>query len=210
MNIYNIMSIGYDLLDRIWFSDKGKNPRDEIKRLIPDEKCMVLDMCCGTFSNGLPIAKKNSNNRVIGIDRSRAMLKEAKGKIRKEQLNNVKLLCKDATQTGLKDHSFDCIIIGLVLHECNKELWKGILDEAHRLLKDDGKLIVLEWDKQEKLSRRIKFAPLYIMENLANPGYFKEFYDSNKRKFFEKYKFRMMEKNTCNYTSVMVMKKVEV
>lgn len=28
MNIYSFMSFCYDLLDKIWFSDKGKNPRD--------------------------------------------------------------------------------------------------------------------------------------------------------------------------------------
>lgn len=208
MNLYSFISISYDLLDKIWFSDKGKNPRDVIEKLIPDEKCTVLDMCCGTFSNGLPVAKKNPNNRVIGLDRSEAMLKEAKGKIRKAELKNVELLCRDATQTGLEDDSFDYIIIGLVLHECNAELWKGILGEAHRLLKNDGRLIILEWDKQIATSRKIKFAPLYLTEVLGNPKYFKEFYYSDKSKFFGKYRFEMLEKHECNYTAVMMMKKV--
>ncbi len=51
MNLYTFMSVGYDLLDKIWFSDKGENPRRIIERLISDRKCRVLDMCCGTFSN---------------------------------------------------------------------------------------------------------------------------------------------------------------
>lgn len=209
MNLYSFMSVGYDLLDKIWFSDKGVNPRAVIERIIPNEKCTVLDMCCGTFSNGMPIAEKNPNNRVIGLDRSQAMLREAKGKIRKAGLKNVKLLCRDATQTGLKEASFDYIIMGLVLHECSAELWKKLLGEAHRLLKKEGKLIVLEWDRQKKKSRKMKYAPLYAMEVLVNPKYFKTFYYSNKRKFFGKYGFKMVERHECNYTSVMVMKKEE-
>lgn len=207
MNIYSFLSISYDLLDKLWFADKGINPRDVIEKSIPDKECTVLDMCCGTLSNGIPIAKKNPNNIVIGLDRSDAMLREAKGKVKKEELHNVRLICADATKTGLKEESFDYIIIGLVLHECSEELWKGILDEANRLLKKDGKLIVLEWDKQKRFSRKMKFLLLYIMEVLGNPRYFLTFYNSEKSKFFHKYGFEMLKKHDCNYTAVMEMKK---
>ncbi|MCQ2408363.1 MAG: class I SAM-dependent methyltransferase [Oscillospiraceae bacterium] len=203
MNIYTFLSLGYDLLDVIWFSDKGRNPRDVIENLIPNKECKVLDMCCGTFSNGLPIAKKNPKNLVIGLDRSKAMLREASTKIQSAGLQNVKLLCRDAAQTGLKPQIFDYIILGLVLHECDSDLWQGILSEAHRLLKPDGKLIILEWDKQVKFSRKLKFSPLYVMEAALNNKYFKEFYHSDKAKFFAGYGFRMLEKHDCNYTAVM-------
>lgn len=202
------MSVGYDLLDNIWFSDKGENPRSIIERFIPDSKCRVLDMCCGTFSNGLPIAKKNPNNNVIGLDRSESMLRVAKKKTEKAGLKNVSFLCRDATDTKLESCSFDYIILGLVLHECNAELRKGILAEAHRLLKDDGRLIILEWDKQIKLSRQIKFSLLYACEVLVNPKYFKEFYYSDKNDYFKKYGFETKENHECNYTAVMSMEKI--
>lgn len=208
MNLYTFMSVGYDLLDKIWFSDKGENPRRIIERLISDRKCRVLDMCCGTFSNGLPIANKNPKNTLVGLDRSESMLKEDKKKTEKANLRNVKLLCRDATQTSLESNYFDYIIIGLVIHECNADLWNGILKEAHRLLKNDGKLIVLEWDKQTKISRKIKFAPLYAVEILVNPKYFRKFYNSDKRKFFRKFGFEIVEKYECNYTAVMSMEKI--
>lgn len=208
MNIYSFMSVGYDLLDKFWFSDAGKNPRDVIEKIIPNEKCRVLDMCCGTFSNGLPIAMKNSKNRVIGLDRSKAMLREARAKVKKSGLTNVKLVCTDATKTGIKSESFDYIIMGLVLHECSEELWQGLLAEAGRLLKKDGKLIVLEWDKQKLISRKIKYAPLYAMEVLVNPKYFKRFYNSDKTRFFKNYGFQMVEKHECNYSAVMELQMV--
>lgn len=207
MNIYTFLSLGYDLLDIIWFSDKGRNPRDVIESVIPNKECTILDMCCGTFSNGLPIAKKNPENMVVGLDRSKAMLREADSKIKSAGLHNVKLLCRDAAHTGLKPQIFDYIITGLVLHECNEDLWKRILSEARRLLKPDGKLIILEWDKQEKFSRKLKFLPLYITETLLNRKYFREFYFSDKAVFFKKYGFIMREKYDCNYTAVMVLGK---
>ena len=207
MNIYTFLSIGYDLLDKIWLSEKGVNPRDIIEGLLPDEKCKVLDMCCGTFTNGLSIARKNSNNLVVGLDRSKQMLREGKRKIRRDNLENVKLICRDATKTGIKDAAFDYVIIGLVLHECNPELWNGILGEAHRILKENGRLIILEWEHQSSIKRRLKYAPLYIAEVLNNPKYFKMFYQTDKRNFFMKYGFDIERHISCNYTMVLSLKK---
>ena len=153
MNIYSFLSVGYDLLDRIWLSEKGNDPRRVIESILPNEKCKVLDMCCGTFTNGLSIARKNPNNLVVGLDRSKPMLFEGKRKVIKEGLKNVRLLCRDATNTGLKDESFDYIIIGLVLHECDPDLINRILKEAFRLLKKDGSLIILEWEKHKTIMR---------------------------------------------------------
>lgn len=210
MNLYNILSFGYDLLDKWWFSDKGENPRNVINSLVPNKEVSVLDMCCGTFSNGLPIAKKNPKNTVIGVDRSESMLREARKKISLEGAGNATLICTDATNTGLKDKSFDYITLGLVLHECNEELWNNLLKEAYRLLKDDGRLIVLEWEKQTKLSRKLKYLPLYVAEVLVNPKFFKLFYNSDKDDFFRKYNFTIEKKHDCNYSSVMVMTKQEI
>lgn len=207
MNIYSFLSVGYDLLDRIWLSEKGNDPRRVIESILPNEKCKVLDMCCGTFTNGLSIAKKNPNNLVVGLDRSKPMLREGKRKVIREGLNNVKLLCRDATDTRLKEGSFDYIIIGLVLHECDPDLTNKILKEAHRLLKRDGSLIILEWEKQSSIYRRIKYAPLYLAEVMCNPGYFTEFYKADKKEFFKGYGFETSLSISCNYTVVMKLKK---
>lgn len=209
MNIYNFLSIGYDLLDKIWLSPGGNDPRRVIENLIPDEKVRILDMCCGTFTNGLSIARKNKNSLVVGLDRSKAMLREGRKKVRKEGLNNVKLLCRDATDTKLREGSFDYIIIGLVLHECDPALRERLLKEAHRLIKSNGHLIILEWEKQEKICRKIKYAPLYITEVMCTPKYFKDFYTADKNKLFSKYGFETEHCISCNYTVVMCLKKSE-
>lgn len=207
MNLYTFLSIGYDLLDKLWLSESGRNPREVIEGLLPDEKCKVLDMCCGTFTNGLSIAKKHPRNLVAGLDRSKPMLREGKRKIAREKLTNAKLICRDATKTGIKDETFDYVIIGLVLHECNSDLWKGILGEAYRILKKDGRLIILEWEKQSSIKQRIKYAPIYIAEVLNNPRFFKEFYQTDKKSFFKRYGFEIEQHISCNYTMVLSLKK---
>lgn len=209
-NMYTVVSPGYDLLDKTLFADKGRNPRDVIGELIPDGKCMVLDMCCGTFSNGLSIASKKPEAVVVGLDRSKPMLKKARKKIKESGLDNCRLICRDATDTGIRSEAFDYIVIGLVLHECNPDLWKSILSETHRLLKKDGTLIILDWERQISLGRKIKYAPVYAAEMLVTPKYYKEYYYSDKTEFFSRYGFAAERKEICNYTFVMTFKKTSV
>lgn len=188
----------------LWFSDEGNNPRDVIGDIVPNRDCKILDMCCGTMSNGMAIAKKNPKCRIYGIDRSEGMLREAKRKIKKSRLDNVKVKVADATATGLKNKCFDYVVVGLVLHECPPELKAEILKEAGRLLKDDGKLIVLEWEEQETFWRKIKYAPLYAFEAILTKS-FKDFYRCDKKAFFLKHGFVMNKMVHCNYSSVMVL-----
>ena len=58
MDIYTIISAGYDLLLGAWLKDGSTHPLTAAAGLIPDKRSRVLDMCCGTMSNGLAIAAK--------------------------------------------------------------------------------------------------------------------------------------------------------
>ena len=211
--MYKIMSPGYDFLDKTFFRDSGRkdgrNPREVLTQLIPNEKSMVLDMCCGTGSNGISVAIKNPHVTVVGLDRSKSMLLKARQKVNCLRLNNVKLICRDATDTELKSEIFDYIIIGLALHECNPDLWNGILSEAHRLLKKDGHLIILDWERQKCISDKIKFAPMYITETIGTPKYFREYFNSDKEVFFSRFGFKAEKNIRCKYTFVMSLRKDE-
>ena len=204
---YKIISKVYDILDRMYFTSGGRNPREIIGEMIQKDNAKVLDMCCGTFANGLIVADNKPGCMVVGLDRSKPMLRKAKQKVEDKGLKNVKLICRDATDTGIKSNAFDYIIIGLVLHECNPELWEAILSEAGRLLKDDGRLIILDWDIQESIRGKLKFSPLYVCESLATPKHFKEYYYSDKRIFFNNYGFELERMERCDVTFVASFKK---
>lgn len=206
MNLYSILSKAYDLLDITYFKETGKNPREVIMNMIPNREITILDLCCGTLSNTITIAKEKPDVKVVGVDLSKDMLRVAKKKLCRHQIRNVYLKCADATKTKMKKQSFDYIIIGLVLHESSPQLIKGVLQEAHRLLKEDGNLIVLEWEPPKKLYQIVKFFPLYVGERL-NCKTFHQFYTTDKETYFRKYGFQVEQKEYCNYTIVLSMKK---
>ncbi|MDD3414564.1 MAG: class I SAM-dependent methyltransferase [Lachnospiraceae bacterium] len=206
MNIYGTISKAYDLLDKTYFSEKGKNPRNVIQSIIPNLPIKVLDMCCGTLANTFSIAKASASIEITGVDISKEMLNVAEKKCQDANLQNVYLRCEDATNTKFKNETFDYVVIGLVLHEIMPSLRKKIINEAFRVLKKDGKLIILEWEQQKSMIRKLKFLPLYISESMGCLS-FNDFYKCDKEIYFNKFNFHMKKEINCNYSVVMEFEK---
>lgn len=200
---YKIISKGYDLLDVIYFRNFKKSPRKAVlDRIYENEK--ILDVCTGTATNAITIAKEKTNAKIIGIDLSKDMLKVAQNKIRKNGLKNIRLYQMDATHLKFKSNCFDKILISLVLHELDEELSVKIITEANRVLKDGGEIIITEWEPSKQLSKRILFAPIHYSE----PKTYRKFIKMDLYSYFERYGLSIQEDIHCDYTRVIVLKKI--
>ena len=146
MNLfYKIISKAYDLLEIIYFGKYERSPRKAVfERIYENDK--ILDLCTGTATNAISIAKKKPNTEIVGIDLSKDMLKVAQSKIRKNGIKNIRLFEMDATDLKFNSNYFDKVLISLVLHEVDEELAKKIIMEANRVLKDSGEIIITEWE----------------------------------------------------------------
>lgn len=199
----NHNAANYDLIDVIYFTPKGNNPRSKIAELIPDENLNILDMCCGTMGNSIPLAQKRKKIKLTGLDLSPDMLEIAKEKIRAHKLNNVKILAGDASHTNFDSSSFDYIILGLVLHELEEPQAEKILKEAHRLLRPEGKLLVLEWERPNSLLKRLRFLPNIF----AEPKPFRAFYKMDKVSYFRRNHFITVRQFHCDYSCIYELQK---
>ena len=99
----------------------------------------VLDIGCGTGAH-LKLYQNEKCN-VFGIDLSEAMLKVAENKLGKDV--NLKLC--DAKDTGFTDNKFDLILSSTVLHEMPQQVRVDVLNEAKRILKKDGRLLLIDF-----------------------------------------------------------------
>jgi ubiquinone/menaquinone biosynthesis C-methylase UbiE len=61
-------------------------------------------------------------------------------------LGRVQLLVSDAGCTAFRSLSFDKVFMTHALHEMPREIRQQVLAEARRILKDKGKIIILELD----------------------------------------------------------------
>jgi len=193
----------YGILDIVYFKKIGNNPRKQIITYFADKPLRILDMCCGTGKNAMEIASANTSGSIVGIDISTEALKKADSKIHKRNLRNVTLLRMDAAHTTFQDKSFDGIIISLVLHELKEKYNEKIIQEAKRLLKDNGTIIVLEWELPTSLFRKILFVPVAKSE----PRGFEAFVTQNMKQYFLKHGLKTINLVHCDYSQVIFLKK---
>ncbi len=199
---YNLTAWAYGLLDVIYFKNYERSPRKAVLDAINPEDS-VLDMCTGTGVNAMRIANKLPHTKIIGVDLSKGMLRVAREKVKKMDVHNIKLYRMDAANMKFKDSCFDKVSIALVLHEIDEELSDKLILEAMRVLKDDGELIITEWEPSKQWWRRILFAPITLLE----PKPYKEFVKKDLDMYFRKFGMEVVETKHCDYTKVLRVKK---
>lgn len=201
---YKVMAGFYDLLDVIYFRDYKNSPRTAVLDSI-DRQDKVLDLCTGTATTSIGISKHRPEAQIVGIDISDSMLRVAKTKLQKKNIKNIRLYSMDATKTKFKSKCFNKVLISLVLHELDEPLAEKILKEAIRVLKDDGRIIVTEWESSKNLWRRILFLPIHLLE----PKSYRTFIQKDLYQYFKKFGLEIEEEIHCDYTKVLMLKKQE-
>lgn len=196
---YRIISKFYNLIDVLYFNRRKYSPRQKILDFIKEGKVRVLDICTGTASNAILIADKKRNAEVVGIDLSRDMLRIAKERIRKRNIRNIKTRVMDATRMDFKDHSFDIVLISLILHEIDKNLVGKIINEAKRVLKPDGDIVIVEWEEPKHFFQRFMFGFIRLLE----PKGFKEFIKLDLKEYFTVYGLKVKRMIHCDYSQVL-------
>lgn len=199
---YKLAAKAYDLLDFVYFHSPEKSPRQAVVSCI-GEKESVLDICCGTGANAIKIAKERTGAKVVGADISKEMLAVAKEKRRKAGVPNLKFYHMDATKTEFKDACFDKISMALVLHEMPEELAGRVICELKRLLKDNGELIITEWEPNKIWRKKLLFLPIHLMEPKSYRILLKKDLDT----YFKSFGLEIVEIKHCDYTKVLRIKK---
>ena len=199
---YKLMSGFYDLLDVIYFRKYETSPRKVVNESIkPGDK--ILELCTGTGTNAVNIAKWDKSVVVKGVDISKDMLIIAKSKARKESLSNTKFFQMDATNMKFKDKCFDKILLSLVLHETEEEFAGKMITEAIRVLKDDGEIIITEWERSRELLKKIIFLPIEVLEpKPSRTVVIKDLYT-----YFARCGLEVIEEIHCDYSKVLRLRK---
>ena len=198
---YKLIASVYDLLDVIYFRNYDRSPRKAVIEAI-SENDKILDLCTGTATNAMDISKAIPASEIVGVDLSENMLKVAREKLKKSNIKNITLYQMDATKPSFKSESFDKILLSLILHEMDEELRSKILSEAKRVLKQDGRIIITEWERSSKLSQRLLFMPIHLLE----PKPYHEFITKDLYTYFTKHGLQIEEYIHCDYSRVIILK----
>jgi ubiquinone/menaquinone biosynthesis C-methylase UbiE len=105
----------------------------------PQENLAILDVGCGT---GTQLALYQLPGcRLVGIDTSAAMLGLARAKLGEM----AELYLEDAAHMRFDSATFDLAILALVIHEMSSDLRIAVLQECRRVVKKNGRLMLLDY-----------------------------------------------------------------
>ncbi len=129
-----------------------------IRMFRPSKGMSILDIGCGTGSH-LELYQRYKCN-LYGLDLSPSMLGIARARLN----GSARLDLGDAADTPYEDGQFDLVISMLTLHEMAPEKRAAVLVEIKRVLKNDGRLLLIDFHQgpyqplQGWISKTIIFA----------------------------------------------------
>lgn len=162
--MFNNISKRYDFLnhflslgiDKIW----RKKAVNQLKSLKPQR---ILDLATGTGDFAVALLKLNPKE-IIGMDISSGMLEVGRQKmIRKKVDGIIQMKLGDSENMPFEDGYFDALTVGFGVRNY-ENLEKG-LTEMLRVLRPEGKAVILEFSKPKKfpVKQYFKFHSKYII-----------------------------------------------
>ncbi len=186
-NFFNIVAKHYDnYFLKDWFI---KALKKTINTLNITENSRILDIGCGTGNLLYLLERENKNLELYGIDISEKMLNIAKNK-----LKNSKLSIQSAEDIDFKDDSFDFVFSTEAFHHYSN--YNQIMKNIYRILKKQGKLIVLDVD--------FGFFLNFIF-HIIEPGNNKMHSPKEFRELFKKHNFKNIKQKRINLFFILTI-----
>lgn len=109
----------------------------------------IADVGCGIGYFTIPFAKTVADKgRVYAIDINPLMLEETNRRAEEEKLTNVETVLSGENNFEIGDNCVDVVFTSTVFHEVDSP--KEFLEECKRILKKEGIIVILDWNKVEE------------------------------------------------------------
>jgi len=133
----------------------------------------VIDICCGTGAQVLEYGRHGII--ATGVDSSQDMLKIATRNRMRQKAVNVSFQLADATNLPFPDGYFDYATVSFGLHDKEKSIRYQIISEMKRVVKQEGALILIDYQVPLPLNVWAVFAR--AIEFLAGGSHYQGFKD---------------------------------
>ena len=172
-----------------------------MNELLKYKEKVILDLCCGT-GNQIKLLSKHGFRNLYCLDISDSMLE-----IAKRSNSSIKIYNEDAIKTSFDNASFDVVIISFAIHEKDRNTQQALIDEAYRIIKKDGFMLVVDYVFDNKTT---KFGRIVIsmIERIAGREHYINFksYIQNDGllSLIEKDKFKLIKYNRMSFGAVTI------
>ena len=149
---YNRIASIYDLFG-ILMESKARQRALDVVAIQDGEK--ILEVALGTGLNFVEILKRNPCGWVEGIDVSMKMLERARKRILKTGKENYTLYLCDCRHLPFEDGTFDVLMNQYMFDILPVEDFLPILLEFKRVLKEEGRIVLVNMTKGERWLNQI-------------------------------------------------------
>lgn len=148
-------------IDKVW-------RRKTAKAVTKSQPKTILDLATGTADLAIALAKSNPQAQIIGMDISEKMLVIGKAKvIQRKMESQIELRLGDAATLPFESNTFDAVTVAFGVR--NFENLEHGLSEIQRVLKPNGRAVILEFSMPERFPIKQLYA-LYFKHLLPAIG----------------------------------------
>ena len=133
------------------------DPIEILKELKLKDSMTAADFGCGSGGWVIPLAKKLEYGKVYAVDILEEPLSALRGRAKLEKISNIETIQSDVeTREGstLPEDSCDLVLMTNLLFECDDK--KQVLLEGKRVLKPGGRILIVDWQKDNPLTKKIE------------------------------------------------------
>ena len=162
--IFDKIATKYDFINSVLSFGLHGVWRRRLSWMLPRATDMkVLDLATGTADVAIELVKNENVSHVDGLDMSKGMVEIGREKLSKLGLDNkIKLHIGDAQEIPFDNEQYNAVTMSFGIRNVPSPL--KCLQDAHRVLKPDGRVIVLEFGLPS--SSIIKAAHLFYLRNI--------------------------------------------
>jgi len=132
------------------------DPEEILKGLNLPNNIIAADFGCGSGGWTIPLAKILEKGKVFAIDILKEPLSALEGKIKFEKIKNISLITADVEKSvPLPEEGCDFVLMVNLLFQCENK--RRVLEEGKRVLKTKGKLLIVDWIKDNPLTKEIEW-----------------------------------------------------
>jgi ubiquinone/menaquinone biosynthesis C-methylase UbiE len=107
----------------------------------------LIDLGCGTGYFTIPASHIVKNGLICAIDIQTEMLETLHKNLNKLSIKNIHVIRSELHNLPIKDESLDIALLINALHELHDR--QSFLGEIYRILKDNGKISIVDWKKAD-------------------------------------------------------------
>lgn len=129
------------------------NPQNILSELNMQKSMVAADFGCGSGGWSIPLAQILSEGKVFSVDILEGPISALTSKAKLANILNIQTQVADVTKgTKIIPNSCDLVLMTNLLFQCADK--KVVLEEGKRVLKQSGKILLVDWKKSANFGPR--------------------------------------------------------